>query len=130
METKYTIKELSPNMYEVKVSLWAWSPRPHLVQAILEIQRLGKVVTGVENYSGWSYTYLVFTRDVEASWGLVDEFSKIWELADTLAEKETLQFEKLPYKDMNRTQYKDEGREKHILEMLSILIDQGEIYEE
>ena len=67
METKYTIKELSPNMYEVKVSPWVWSSRPHLVQAILEIQRLGKAVTGVENYDGWNPIYLVFTRDVEVS---------------------------------------------------------------
>ena len=67
MKTKYTIKELSPNMYEVKVSGWYWSSRPHLVQAILEIQRLGKAVSSVENYSGWNAIYLVFTRDVEVS---------------------------------------------------------------
>lgn len=65
------------------------------------------------------------------------EFRKIWELANELAEKETQQFGEHPYKmlqktnvngkveltlqEVSKTQYKDEKRQEHILEMIGIL---------
>jgi len=70
---------------------------------------------------------------------VVGVFREIWKAADELAEEETVQFEKLPYKkrvivetsdeedtgyefvELNRTEYKDDKRQKHILEMLSVL---------
>lgn len=72
---------------------------------------------------------------------LTDEFRKIWTLADELAEEETQQFMKAPYekrmrntnpegraafvyRKIGRTEYKDEARLKHVLEMLSMVVSQ------
>jgi len=75
---------------------------------------------------------------------IVGVFREIWKVADELAEEETVQFEKLPYKkrvmvetsdegsdkcgfiELNRTEYKDDKRQKHILEMLSMLDGGGD----
>jgi len=73
---------------------------------------------------------------------VVNVFRKVWKAADELAEKETVQFEKLPYekkeivelegseegvtkceyKKISRTEYKDNKRQEHILEMMELLV--------
>ena len=75
---------------------------------------------------------------------ITETFRQIWELADELAEGETQQFEKKPYKaktqglskdgrvtvvyrNQSRAAYKDDKRQKHILEMLDTLTNIKEV---
>ena len=72
-----------------------------------------------------------------------EEYGKIWKKADELAELETLQYMKCPYthpvnvrktdgsevtynRKYSRSDYKDDKRLHHILDMLSLLMNTGE----
>lgn len=61
---------------------------------------------------------------------IASEYKKIWELAEEKAELEVKEFDDIAYEDgISRKKYKDNMRNRHILEMLEMFMYQYTKYD-